>query len=160
MRSVLIALGSNLGDRRLHLRRAIDELACSVRIVRVSSVWETDPVDAPEGSGAFLNMVALGWTSRGAAELLNDLHAIEERMGRRRRRRNEPRIIDLDLVLHGATLRREKGVRVPHPRYLDREFVLSPIGELALRWSDPATGRPLPRVAAGGAGLQLAGSLY
>jgi 2-amino-4-hydroxy-6-hydroxymethyldihydropteridine diphosphokinase len=158
--SVLIALGSNLGHRVLNLRRALEEMGEVVRIVRLSSVWETDPVEAPPGSGAFFNMIAAGWTVHSAQELLERLHRIEESMGRMRRVRNQPRIIDLDLILHGATIIRSRALSVPHPRYLARGFVLAPLAELGLGWSDPASGRFLPAGRGDYEGVRRLGPLY
>ena len=160
MTPVLIAIGSNLGDRVLNLRRALWEMERAVRIVRLSGVWETDPVDAPAGSGAFLNMAAAGWTEHSAPVLLERLHAIEDSMGRQRRVRNQPRIIDLDLILHGVTIIRSRGLSVPHPRYLTRGFVLAPFSELGLAWSDPASGRLLPSRVADYEGVRRVGSVY
>jgi len=136
--SVLIALGSNLGDRALFLRRAISELRRVIHVVRISSFIETDPVDAPPPK--YLNAVVAGYTDLSPSDLLDALHAIESRLGRRRSTRNAPRGIDLDLILHSANLVRTRTLTVPHPRYLDREFVLRPLRELNLNWLDPATG--------------------
>ena len=136
--SVLIALGSNLGDRALFLRRAIDELRHVIHVVRVSSFIETDPVDAPPPK--YLNAVVAGYTDLQPRPLLEALHAIETRLGRRRTTRNAPRVIDLDLILHGANLVCTRELTVPHPRYLGREFVRAPMRELKLRWHDPLTG--------------------
>ena len=137
--SVLIALGSNLGDRALFLRRAIVSLRAVIHVVRVSSFIETDPVDAPPPK--YLNAVVAGYTDLAPATLLESLHKIESRLGRRRSTRNAPRTIDLDLILHSANLIRTRTLTIPHPRYLDREFVLGPLRELKLDWRDPATGR-------------------
>jgi 2-amino-4-hydroxy-6-hydroxymethyldihydropteridine diphosphokinase len=139
--SVLIAAGSNLGDRALFLRRAIDKLRKVIHVVRVSTFIETDPVDAPPPK--YLNAVIAGYTDLSPASLLNALHAIETHLGRRRTTRNAPRIIDLDLILHSAHLVRTSSLTLPHPRYLGREFVLGPIRELGLGWRDPATGTRL-----------------
>jgi 2-amino-4-hydroxy-6-hydroxymethyldihydropteridine diphosphokinase len=136
--SVLIALGSNLGDRALFLRRAIDELRHVIHVVRVSTFIETDPVDAPPPK--YLNAVVAGYTDLQPRPLLEALHAIETRLGRRRTARNAPRVIDLDLILHSANLVRTRSLTVPHPRYLGREFVRAPMRELRLRWHDPVTG--------------------
>jgi 2-amino-4-hydroxy-6-hydroxymethyldihydropteridine diphosphokinase len=136
--SVLIALGSNLGDRALFLRRAISSLSTVMRVVRVSSFIETDPVDAPPPK--YLNAVAAGYTGLSPAALLDALHEIESRLGRCRKALNAPRVIDLDLILHSANLVRTQTLTVPHPRYRDREFVLGPLRELNLDWHDPATG--------------------
>lgn len=160
MTSVLIALGSNLGDRTLNLRRALWQMGEAVRIVRISGVWETDPVDAPAGSGAFLNMIAAGWTAHAAPALLGRLHRIEESMGRQRRVRNQPRIIDLDLILHGVTIIRSRTLSIPHPRYLTRGFVLAPFSELGLAWSDPVSGGVLPAGRGDYEGVRRLGPLY
>lgn len=136
--SVLIALGSNLGDRPLFLRRAIDELRHVIHVVRVSTFIETDPVDAPPPK--YLNAVVAGYTDLQPQPLLEALHAIETRLGRRRTTRNAPRVIDLDLILHSANLVCTRELTVPHPRYLGREFVRAPMRELRLGWRDPVTG--------------------
>jgi 2-amino-4-hydroxy-6-hydroxymethyldihydropteridine diphosphokinase len=134
--SVLIALGSNLGDRGLYLRRALHALAPDVRLVRVSSVLETEPVDAPRNSPKFLNMVVAGHTTLPPAALLDRLLAIEQRLGRHRTAaiRNAPRTIDLDLILHSANRVHTNKLTLPHPRYRQREFVMKPARELRLGW--------------------------
>jgi 2-amino-4-hydroxy-6-hydroxymethyldihydropteridine diphosphokinase len=139
--SVLIALGSNLGDRALFLRRAIHQLRQVMHVVRVSSFIETNPVDAPPPK--YLNAVVAGYTDLSPAALLDALHKIESRLGRRRTTRNAPRTIDLDLILHSANLVRTRALTLPHPRYREREFVLEPLRELNLDWRDPATGNRL-----------------
>ena len=138
--SVLIALGSNLGDRAWFLRRAIHELAGEIDVVRISSFVETEPVYAPAGSPRFLNAVVAGCTERSPSSVLETLHRIEAKLGRRRSIRNAPRIIDLDLILYSAQMLRSRDLIVPHPRYLQREFVRGPLRELGLRWRDPASG--------------------
>jgi 2-amino-4-hydroxy-6-hydroxymethyldihydropteridine diphosphokinase len=139
--SVLVALGSNLGDRALFLRRAIDGLREVMHVVRVSRFIETSPVDAPPPD--YLNAVVAGYTDLEPRTFLLGLQAIEARLGRRRTTRHAPRVIDLDLILHSAHLVRSKGLTVPHPRYLERPFVRVPLEELALRWRDPVTGTAL-----------------
>jgi 2-amino-4-hydroxy-6-hydroxymethyldihydropteridine diphosphokinase len=127
---VVVALGSNLGDRLYNLRRAVAALGGVMRVVRISSVHETAPVDAPAGSPPFLNMTIVGYTRLDAPALLAALHAIEFRLGRIRRRvRNEPRIIDLDLIVHGATRIRSESLTLPHPRAYRRAFVIDPLKE-------------------------------
>ena len=130
----MIALGSNLGDREYNLRRAIRELP--IRVVRVSSFLETTPVDGPPPM--FLNAVAVGYTSLSPHALLAALLALEKRLGRRRRGvRNEPRIIDLDLIAYGAARMRTPQLTLPHPRAHEREFVTGPLRELNLRRCPP-----------------------
>jgi 2-amino-4-hydroxy-6-hydroxymethyldihydropteridine diphosphokinase len=141
--SVLVALGSNLGDRALSLRRAIDALRDVIRVVRVSPFVDTEPVDAPPGSPRFLNAVVAGFTDLDPQPLLNALLSIETRLGRRRTKRNAPRVIDTDLILHSAHLVRTRALTLPHPRYLGREFVREPLRTLGLGWRDPSTGESL-----------------
>lgn len=126
--TVAIALGSNRGDRRWFLRRAVDELRRAIDVVRVSSIIETEPVDAPPPK--FLNMVVTGYTNRSPEKLLDELQQIEARLGRRRTTRNAPRVIDLDLILHSAHRRRTERLTLPHPRYRQREFVTGPLREI------------------------------
>jgi 2-amino-4-hydroxy-6-hydroxymethyldihydropteridine diphosphokinase len=129
--TVAIALGANLGDRALTLRRAIDELRKIVHVVRVSSFLETEPVDAPPGSPRFLNAAAIGYTSLTPLQLLEAMQSIESRLGRRRTRvRNAPRTIDLDLIFHSAHRARTPRLTLPHPRYREREFVMKPLREI------------------------------
>lgn len=135
--TVVIALGSNLEPRAWYLRAAIDALTPSVRVVRVSSVLETDPVDAPPRSPRFLNMVVAGYTSLSPEALLRALLDIEKRLGRRRGAvRHAPRTLDLDLILHSANRRATPFLTLPHPRFREREFVLSPMRELGISLSN------------------------
>ena len=137
--TVVIALGSNLGDREYNLRRAIDALP--IRVVRVSAFIETEPVDAPPPW--FLNAVAIGYTSLAPEALLDALLQLETRLGRVRRGvRNEQRVIDLDLILYGATRMRTPKLTLPHPRAHDRDFVMEPMRSI---WS-AAPELLLPRV--------------
>ena len=127
--TVVIALGSNLGDRRLHLLRALEQLKRVVSIVRISRIVETEPVDAPPPD--YLNMVVVGHTSLSAEALLEVMLAIEVKLGRRRpARRNAPRTIDLDLIAYGAHRMRTATLTLPHPRAAERAFVVEPLREI------------------------------
>jgi 2-amino-4-hydroxy-6-hydroxymethyldihydropteridine diphosphokinase len=127
-----VGLGSNLGDRRAFLRRAVAELEAEpqVEVQAVSSIRETEPVgylDQPR----FLNAVARASTDLSARALLDRLLEIERRLGRTRAGpRFGPRTIDLDLLLYGAEEIAEPGLAVPHPRLHERAFVLEPLAEL------------------------------
>jgi 2-amino-4-hydroxy-6-hydroxymethyldihydropteridine diphosphokinase len=130
--TVVLALGSNLGDRAWNLRRALHALRPVVNIVRVSTIHESAAVDAPEGSPPFLNLVLIGTTALSPASLIAEILAIEKQLGRVRRRvRNEPRLIDIDLILHGATRMRTRALTLPHPRAREREFVIGPLREIS-----------------------------
>ncbi|MGZ5442638.1 MAG: 2-amino-4-hydroxy-6-hydroxymethyldihydropteridine diphosphokinase [Thermoanaerobaculia bacterium] len=127
--TVVIALGSNLGDRAYNLRRAI--AALPIRVVRVSAFLETEPVDAPPPM--FLNAVVVGYTNLGPYALMHELLALEKRLGRARRAiRNEPRVIDLDLIAYGATRMRTPELTLPHPRAHEREFVMKPFTDVGV----------------------------
>ncbi|MEA2162781.1 MAG: 2-amino-4-hydroxy-6-hydroxymethyldihydropteridine diphosphokinase [Thermoanaerobaculia bacterium] len=141
--SVLVALGSNLGDRDRSLRKAIEELRKIISVVRISPFIETEPIDAPPGSPRFLNAVVAGYTDLDPQSLLDAMLAIESRLGRRRTIRNAPRVIDLDLILHSAHLMQTRELTLPHPRYLGRDFVREPLRKLGLGWRDPSTGESL-----------------
>lgn len=137
---VAIALGSNLGDRRRCLREAVAALAPVLANLRVSAFLETDPVGvAPQPR--FLNAAAVGHTALSARRLLATLLDVEQRFGRERPHPGAPRTLDLDLILYGDAVIHEPGLRVPHPRFRERRFVLEPLVEIAAGWVDPVTGR-------------------
>lgn len=143
VRSCYVAFGSNLGDRRAHLARGLAALSArGLRPVAVSSVHETEPVDA-EG-GRFLNLVARIDTAMEPRALLDVLLGIEAESGRRRRDTGDgpslARRLDLDLLLAGELVVDEPGLVVPHPRMWERRFVLEPLAELAPELRDPRGG--------------------
>jgi 2-amino-4-hydroxy-6-hydroxymethyldihydropteridine diphosphokinase len=114
----------------------------TMRVLRRSSVYETDPVgylDQP----AFLNMVVAVETSLSPRELLARLLKIERELGRVRTFRNAPRIIDLDILLVGSMILDEPDLQVPHPRMLERRFVMEPLSEIAPDLVHPITGRTI-----------------
>jgi 2-amino-4-hydroxy-6-hydroxymethyldihydropteridine diphosphokinase len=127
---VFVGLGSNLGDRELNLRQALERLE-EVGPVRASSFRETDPVGVTD-QPKFLNAAAELATDLSPRELLERLLEIERELGRDRaiERRWGPRVIDLDLLLFGEEAIDEPGLTVPHPRLADRRFVLEPLCEL------------------------------
>jgi 2-amino-4-hydroxy-6-hydroxymethyldihydropteridine diphosphokinase len=142
---VAIAVGSNLGDRHSHLAFAVARLSEFVDDLRVSSLYETDPV----GVGAqprFLNAAAVGYTSESPQQLLRRLLDIERERGRERPHPGAPRTLDLDLILYGGEVIDEPGLRVPHPRFRERRFVLEPLAEIAGEWIDPESGATVEEV--------------
>ncbi len=130
---IFIALGSNLGDRAATLRAALDALTSEgdIRLVRCSTLHETEPVGGPPGQPRYLNAAAELETEIGPRRLLERMLAIEARFGRQRGERNGPRTLDLDLLLYGAMRIDEPGLVVPHPRMWERSFVLTPLREIA-----------------------------
>lgn len=139
-----IGLGSNLGDRRAELDRAVARLAASagVRVRHVSPWLETEPVGGPAGQGRFLNGALELETTLPPRALLGLLQSIERDAGRDRTRevRHGPRTLDLDLLLYGARRIDEPGLTVPHPRMEERLFVLEPLAAVAPGLLLPAAG--------------------
>ena len=136
-----LGLGSNVGDRLGHLRHALEALeARGIGIVRVSSVYETDPVGPPQPD--YLNAVAEVSTTLSPASLVRALKEAETQAGRIQRERWGPREIDLDLLLYGDETIGEEGVVVPHPELTHRAFVLVPLIEIA-PYLDLPSGEPV-----------------
>jgi 2-amino-4-hydroxy-6-hydroxymethyldihydropteridine diphosphokinase len=129
--SVFLGLGSNLGDRAAALAGARRELAHrGFELRAASSPYETEPVGGP-AQGWFLNQVLAGETSLSPRELLSVCLSIEDEMGRVRGAPNDPRTIDIDLLLYGDRIVDEPDLVLPHPRLHLRRFVLVPLAELA-----------------------------
>jgi 2-amino-4-hydroxy-6-hydroxymethyldihydropteridine diphosphokinase len=130
IRRAVLALGSNLGERLTSLQGAINALADTpdVWVTGVSPVYETDPVDAPDGSETFLNAVVLLDTTLAASRLLDRAHAIEDAFGRDRSggEHNAPRTLDVDVIVVGDRRRHDDVIHLPHPRAAERAFVLQP----------------------------------
>ena len=138
---VAVAAGSNLGDRRAHLDWAFDALRGHLDGLRVSSYYETEPVDVPGPQPPYLNAAAVGETALAPAELLAVLLDLERARGRVRPSPRAPRTLDLDLILYGDLVQSAPGLELPHPRFRERRFVLEPLAELAPEWRDPVTGK-------------------
>jgi 2-amino-4-hydroxy-6-hydroxymethyldihydropteridine diphosphokinase len=122
-----LGLGSNLGDRWQYLRDAIAKLP---DLVRISPVYETDPV-GPPGQDPYLNCVVELSTDRSPRQLLAVARAAEEAAGRVRTTRWGPRTLDVDVLLVGDQFVNDADLTVPHPRMWDRAFVLVPLADLA-----------------------------
>jgi 2-amino-4-hydroxy-6-hydroxymethyldihydropteridine diphosphokinase len=130
-KTVYLSLGSNVGDRAKNLRAAIDELPhAGVAITRVSSFYETEPVDLREQPW-FLNCVVEAETHFDPNMLLRALREIETKMGSRKLVPKGPRLIDMDILLYGSETMDTKELHVPHPRMHLRRFVLVPLAEIA-----------------------------
>lgn len=129
IRQLVVSLGSNLGERIENLQGAVRALADTpeVWVTGVSPVYETEPVDAPEGSDNFLNAIVLADTTLAASRLLDRALAIEDAFDRvRDTEKNAPRTLDVDLVVLGDRRSSEDWLRLPHPRAAERAFVLQP----------------------------------
>jgi 2-amino-4-hydroxy-6-hydroxymethyldihydropteridine diphosphokinase len=138
---VAIAIGSNLGDRRAAIAFAAARLASFIDNPSLSELIETEPEGVDDDTQPlYLNAVLTGDTGLAPREVLETLLAIEREFGRERPYHGAPRTLDLDLVLLGDQIVDEPGLRVPHPRFRERFFVLGPLAEVASDLRDPVTG--------------------
>ncbi len=147
--SAYVALGSNLGERFVHLANAVTALreATGVEVASLSPVYETDPVGGPP-QGPYLNAVVALRTDLEPRALLDLLLAIEAREGRvRDGRRNAARSLDLDLLLHGDAVLDTPELVLPHPRLHERAFVLEPLCDLAPGLVHPRLGETVAALA-------------
>ena len=129
IRRAVLALGSNLGERLASLQGAVNAIADTpeVWVTGVSPVYETDPVESPEGAKTYLNAVVLIDTTLAATRLMDRALAIEDAFERERSEvRNAPRTLDVDLIVVGDRRSDEEFLRLPHPRAAERAFVLQP----------------------------------
>jgi len=138
---VVVAFGSNIGDRERQIRDAAGKVASFLSNFRLSPIIETAPVGpGTAGQPAYLNAVGVGESELSAQELLVRLQAIEQAAGRTRSFPNAPRTLDLDLILSGDEIVETSSLQVPHPRFRERRFVLEPLVAVAPDLRDPATG--------------------
>jgi 2-amino-4-hydroxy-6-hydroxymethyldihydropteridine diphosphokinase len=134
---IYLSLGSNLGDRAANLERATEALSeIGVRVLRRSSIYETEPVDF-HAQPWFLNCVVEAETPLEPRQLLEKLQAIERKLGSKKLVPRGPRIIDLDILFYETAVVHEAGVEIPHPRLTERRFVLVPLAELAPEFRHP-----------------------
>jgi 2-amino-4-hydroxy-6-hydroxymethyldihydropteridine diphosphokinase len=134
---IYLSLGSNLGDRAVHLESAIEGLAeVGVRVLRRSSLYETEPVDFL-AQPWFLNCAVEAETSLTPELLLGALQGIERQLGSRKLIARGPRIIDLDILFYDTRVVHAPKMEIPHPRMSERRFVLVPLAELAPAFQHP-----------------------
>ena len=128
---VYVGLGSNLGEREMNIRRAVEifDQNASVSSVRLSSLYETEPVGPPQPK--YLNAAAGVATVLSPRGLLTACQHVEQELGRVRTVKWGPRVIDVDVLLYGREIVDEPGLQIPHPLMHERSFVLEPLAELA-----------------------------
>ena len=135
-----IALGSNLGDRRAHLRAGLGGLdEAGLRLTRISSLWETEPVGVSDPR-LFLNMAVEIETGEPPHRVLEAVLRIERAAGRERNGSNGSRTLDLDLLMLGDLSVSDERLQLPHPRMWTRSFVLAPLAEIAPELQNPSSG--------------------
>jgi 2-amino-4-hydroxy-6-hydroxymethyldihydropteridine diphosphokinase len=138
MLDAVIGLGSNLGDRRATLATAARRLEAFGRILARSALYETEPVGPPQPR--YLNAALLFRTELGPEPLLTALLAVEKELGRVRRERWGPRVIDLDILWLEGVVHASPALTVPHPSLRERPFALRPLLDVAPAACDPADG--------------------
>jgi 2-amino-4-hydroxy-6-hydroxymethyldihydropteridine diphosphokinase len=141
MDNVFFSLGSNLGDRKKNIEKAILSLQRILKEGKISRIYETEPLYYAR-QPKFLNVVVCGNLSFKPQKLLSYIHRLENRLGRRREGQSRfgPRMIDIDILLYGDEVVNQKNLKIPHPRMHERKFVILPLIELAPFLRDPASG--------------------
>jgi 2-amino-4-hydroxy-6-hydroxymethyldihydropteridine diphosphokinase len=137
---VYLGLGTNLGDRQANLDKALGLLSQRLGKLRVSSVYDTEPV-GNINQPRFLNLVCQGYTNLAPAELLALAKGIELKLGRALHKSSDPRPIDVDILFYGDQVVETPELTIPHPRLTQRAFVLFPLAELAPGLVHPVTGQ-------------------
>lgn len=126
-----LGIGSNLGNRRENIKKALDYLKRTpgIKIDKCSRIYETKPVGGPS-QGKFLNAAIKIKTSLTPQSLLKALKKIEKDLGRKQTVRFGPREIDLDILFYGNRIIKKRNLIIPHPRMFEREFVIRPLSEI------------------------------
>lgn len=130
MTTIYLSLGSNIGNRKQNLEKAITELEKNnVKEIKISSLYETEPVGPKQRN--FYNLVGKFKTNLKPKELLKVLKQIEEKLGRIKTYRWGPRVIDIDILFYGKQIIKSKKLIIPHKEIVNRAFVLIPMNEIA-----------------------------
>jgi len=126
-----LGVGSNLGNRRENIKKALNYLnkTKGIKIDKISRIYETKPLGGP-AQGKFLNAAIKIKTSLTPQLLLENIKKIEKDLGRKSTVRFGPREIDLDILFYGDKIIKRRGLVIPHPRMFEREFVLKPLREI------------------------------
>ncbi len=139
--TVYFSLGSNLGNRQENLDRALKLLSERMRLGKVSSIYDTEPI-GPVSQPRFLNLACEAFTHLKPEGLLALVKGIEQKMGRYSRT-GEPRVIDIDILLYGDQVMEAKDLIIPHPEMAKRSFVLVPLAEIAPDVIHPVLKKPV-----------------
>ncbi len=135
-----LSLGSNLGNRQENLDKALDFLSQRLRVEKISSVYETEPV-GNINQPRFLNLVCQAYTKLAPMELLTLAKGIESKLGRTFNKPNAPRPIDIDILFYDEQVIETPVLAIPHPRLTERAFVLIPLAEIAPDLTHPVGGK-------------------
>lgn len=127
-----LGVGTNLGKRRKNINLAIKKINVleDSKVLKISRIIQTKPQGGPLGQPKFLNAVLKIRTKFSPVRLLKKIKTIEKEMGRVKAARFGPRTIDLDILLYGDRIIKQKGLEIPHPRMVKRYFVIKPLLEV------------------------------
>ncbi len=138
--TVYLGLGSNLGNRQDNLDKALGFLSQRLRVEKISSVYETEPI-GNINQPRFLNLACQAYTKLVPTELLTLAKGIESKLGRTFNKPNAPRPIDIDILFYGAQVIETPELVIPHPRLTERAFVLIPLAEIIPDLVHPVSGK-------------------
>lgn len=147
---VYFSLGSNLGNRKQNILKAIELLEISLnQEVTISPFYESNAIGFKSDS-KFLNICAKTSTNLSPLELLNLIHKIEHKLGRIRTKSHEyiDRLIDIDLLFYGKHIIESKNLTIPHPEFYHRKFVLIPLLDIARNLVDPVSKKDIKTILA------------
>lgn len=133
-----LSLGSNIEDRKKNLETAIEEIEKLGKITKKSAIYETEPVDY-KPQPYFLNLMLILETELSPSELIIKLQEIEHKMGRIKEIDKGPRNIDIDIIFYNNEIINQEHLKIPHPSYFKRNFVLTPLAEIEPEYIDPIT---------------------
>ena len=127
-----IGIGSNIGNRLKNITQSVQRIRLlpKTEVIKLSTIIETKPLGGPRCQGKFLNAALKIKTNLTLFSLLRGLKQIESELGRTMTVRNGPRSVDLDILFYGDEIINKKGLTVPHPRMLGRDFVIRPLLEI------------------------------
>jgi len=151
--TVYLGLGSNMGSRQDNIDKALDYLSQRLRLGKVSSVYDTEPLGNVE-QPRFLNLVCQVYTMLAPTALLALAKGIERKMGRLPGPSSAPRPIDIDILFCGDRVIETPELVIPHPRLTERAFVLIPLAEIAPELVHPASGKTIKELLKGVTGVR------
>src|SRR5271155_5717697 len=129
MHTVFLALGSNVGNKKENIKRAVSALEKKVKKIQIAKLYETKPMYF-ENQDMFINTVIKGQTQLSPTELLAFVKLLESDLGRQKRFTNGPREIDIDILFYDNLIYQTTKLQIPHPRMAERNFVLQPLVDL------------------------------
>ncbi|MCO5231151.1 MAG: 2-amino-4-hydroxy-6-hydroxymethyldihydropteridine diphosphokinase [Chitinophagales bacterium] len=140
LNTAYLSLGSNLGDRKNNLLEIAQQLSLhAIEIVQASSIFETKPWGVDNQQPNYFNQVLKIYTSLYPFGLMNVLQSIEKNMGRKEKGNYQPRTADIDIILFNDWMIHSDVLQIPHPRFRERQFVLTPLCQIADDTKDPLT---------------------